>query len=79
MQRSRLTGQRLVAVFLVGCILFNYPILALFDRTASVAGLPLVFAYLFAVWAGLILLMAWVVERHSERSERMDRTERGGG
>jgi hypothetical protein len=74
MQRSTLTGQRLVAVFLIGFVLFNYPVLSLFDRTATLFGLPLVFAYLFLVWAGLILLMAWVVERRGERTERPERT-----
>lgn len=73
MQRSTLTGQRLVAVFLVGFALFNYPVLSLFDRPVTLFGVPLVFAYLFLVWAGVILLMAWVVERRSDRSERSDR------
>ncbi len=73
MQRSMLSGQRLVAVFLVGCVLFNYPVLSLFDRTAAFLGMPLVFVYLFALWALLIGLMAWVVEH------RGDRTEKGGG
>lgn len=66
MQRSMLTGQRLVAVFLAGCLLFNYPVLSLFDRPVELFGLPLLFVYLFAAWAGLIGLMAWVIERRSE-------------
>ena len=73
MQRSMLSGQRLVAVFLVGCVLFNYPVLSLFDRTAAFLGMPLVFVYLFALWGLLIGLMAWVVEH------RGDRAEKGGG
>jgi len=67
MQKNTLSGQRLVAVFLAGLILFNYPVLSLFDRFAVIAGIPLVFAYLFAAWAALIALMAWVVERRGER------------
>lgn len=67
MHRRALTGQRLVALFLIGCLLFNYPVLSLFDRLSTLFGVPLVFAYLFAVWAGLIALMAWVLERHGER------------
>ena len=51
MQRTMLTVQRLVAVFLAGFVLFNYPILALFDRAATLPGVPLIFVYLFAVWA----------------------------
>jgi hypothetical protein len=32
--------------------------------------MPLVFCYLFMAWAGLIVLMIWVVEGNTERSER---------
>ncbi len=74
MQRSSLSGQRLVVVFMTGCVLFNYPILSLFDRSRELFDAPLVFVYLFAVWAALIGLMAWVVER----PERPERAERGG-
>ena len=78
MQRTMLTIQRLAAVFLLGVVLFNYPVLALFDRAASFLGMPLVFVYLFLAWAVLIGLLAWVVER-SERSERSEHRERSGG
>lgn len=77
MQRTTLTVQRLAAVFLFGLILFNYPVLALFDKAASFLGVPLVFAYLFAAWAVIILLLVSIVER-GERGERSERRERGG-
>jgi hypothetical protein len=77
MQRSSLSGQRLVVIFMIGCFLFNYPVLSLFDRAHALLGAPLVFVYLFAVWAALIALMAWVVERR-ERPDRAERQERGG-
>jgi hypothetical protein len=63
MKRSDITGQRLVALFLMGCVVFDYPILSLFDRPAEVVGVPLLFAWVFAAWAVLIGLMAWVAER----------------
>lgn len=56
-------SQRLVALFLLGALLFGYPLLALFDSRATVAGVPLLYAYLFGAWAVLIALMAWVVEK----------------
>jgi len=52
-----------VAVFLLGCLLFSYPLLALFNVRASVAGVPLLYAYLFVAWAGLIALVALVSGR----------------
>ncbi len=63
MKRSGMTGQRLAAVFLMGCLLLNYPILSLFARPGGVAGIPLLYAYLFGVWTLMIVLMAVIVER----------------
>lgn len=59
----RLTAQRLAALFLLGCALFNYPLLALFNRAAAVMGVPLLYAYIFGAWLLLIALMALAVER----------------
>ena len=61
--RKGLAGQRLVAVFLAGMLLLNYPILSLFDRPASLFGLPLLHVYLFAGRIALILVVALIVER----------------
>jgi len=62
MHRSLITGQRLAAVFLIGAVLLNYPILSLFDRPTEVFGVPLLFLYVFAAWAGIIAVMAWIIE-----------------
>lgn len=56
-------SQRLVALFMLGWLLFSYPLLALFNGGGSVFGIPLLYAYLFGVWAVLIGLMVLVVER----------------
>jgi hypothetical protein len=63
MLRSRLTAQRLAALFLLGCALFNYPMLALFNHAVDVIGIPLLYAYIFGSWLMLIVLMAIVIER----------------
>jgi hypothetical protein len=56
-------GQRLIALCLLGFLLFNYPILALFNLPAAVLGIPVLYAWIFCAWAVLIALMAWVVEK----------------
>ena len=66
MNRSILTGQRLAAVFLLGCVLFNYPLIALFNKPAKLFDIPLLYFYIFAVWVLLIGLMAWVIERRKD-------------
>jgi hypothetical protein len=63
MPKSSRKGQRLVGLFLLGCLLFNYPLLALFNSRATVFGIPLLYAYLFAAWTLLIVLVAVIVER----------------
>ncbi len=63
MKRSGRTGQRLVAIFALGVILLNYPILSLFSRGADVGGIPLLYAHVFFTWTLVIALMAYVVER----------------
>jgi len=63
MDRSNLGSNRLVAVFLLGLLLFNYPLLALFCRPGQLAGIPLIYAYVFLAWALVIGLLAWAVER----------------
>ena len=52
-----------VALFVVGGLLLNFPLLALWDRDATVLGLPLFPAALFVLWAGLIALLGSIVER----------------
>ena len=66
MIRPSLKGQRLVALFLLGFFLLNYPLLNLFASASQVLGIPVLFAYVFAVWALLIGLMALVVEKRSD-------------
>jgi hypothetical protein len=56
-------GQRLTALCLLGFLLFNYPILALFNLPTAVLGIPVLYAWIFCAWAVLIALMAWVVEK----------------
>lgn len=63
MANRTLWAQRLVALFLLGCLLFSYPLLALFDGGGDVFGVPRLFAYLFGVWALLIVSMIVVIER----------------
>ncbi|HEY3259389.1 MAG TPA: hypothetical protein VGJ95_03855 [Pseudonocardiaceae bacterium] len=56
---------RLVAVAALGLLLFTPPLLSLFDRDIEVAGIPLLWAYLFLAWALIIGLVAAVVRRSS--------------
>jgi hypothetical protein len=58
-------GQRFVALCMLGLLLFNYPVLALFNVSGTVFGVPVLYAYIFIAWAVLIALMAFVAESNS--------------
>ena len=58
----RLKGQRLLALFFIGCLLFNYPLLLLFSRDGLIFGIPILYVYIFVSWAALIGLTAVVIE-----------------
>ena len=66
MIRRSLKGQRLVALFLLGCLLLNYPLFSLFSGAGRIFGIPLLYLYVFIAWALLIALMALVVERSGD-------------
>ena len=63
MENFDLRGQRLAALCLLGCVLFNYPLLAVFNVPATVFGVPLLYAYFFVAWGALIALMRLVIGR----------------
>ncbi|WP_260294617.1 hypothetical protein [Sedimenticola hydrogenitrophicus] len=61
MRRAILTSQRLLAVFLTGMLLLFSPIVSLFDRPLFWLGIPMIYLYLFSVWAILIAAMALII------------------
>ena len=64
-----LGSQRLVALFAGGWVLFNFPLLGLWDRDATVWGVPAFPAALFLLWLALIVALAWLVDRPSVRDD----------
>lgn len=60
-----LLAQRLLALFIAGWALFDFPLLALglgSGPEATLFGLPRLPVLLFAGWAVLIGLLAWLME-----------------
>jgi len=63
MKIMEIATERLVAVFLFAVLVLNPPFLLIFDIPAQVAGIPVLYLYLFSIWAVLIVILALVVER----------------
>lgn len=76
MPRRNRTTERLVAVFLFGLALLTPPVMLVFDQRLRVAGIPLLYLYLFAAWALLIALAAAATRRidpaHNASADQRD-------
>jgi hypothetical protein len=70
MTPDKLSNQRLAAVFVLGGILFNHPILSLFDRPVTWGGVPLLYIYLFLLWALLIGVIRLIAHRGASSAVR---------
>ena len=62
MTSEKINGRRLVGLFLLGLVLFNFPILCLFDRPVLALGIPVLYLYLFGAWS-LIIMLIMLVDR----------------
>ncbi len=52
-----------VALFLLGALLLNYPLLPLFNGNGALFGIPALYAYIFGAWLVLIGLLAATIGR----------------
>ena len=53
----------LAACFVLFGALLVWPLLSIPNRAVLVAGVPALVLYLFAVWAAIVLVLAWVSRR----------------
>ena len=66
MKKSGIQGERLVGLFMLAVLLINPPLILIFDRPTTLAGLPILYLYLFVAWAALIALLVVVSELVSD-------------
>ena len=55
-------GQRLLFVALLFGVLLNFPLLGTFSLDARLAGIPVLYLYVLAVWAALVALTAALIK-----------------
>ncbi len=63
MNQRRPINESLLALFAMGVLLFNPPLLMLFSVDATFFGFPALYIYIFTSWALLVVLVALVVNR----------------
>ncbi len=62
-------SQYLTALFFLGLVLLNYPILAIYNVHGKVLGIPVLFFMVFFFWALLITLTFWVVKKTKDNKD----------
>jgi len=63
MNKRHIRTRQLIALFIVGLLLFNYPLLLIFNQDSFFLGIPVLYFYLFLSWVILIIGVAVAVER----------------
>ena len=53
---------KLLGIFFLAILAFNFPILNLFGKEKAILGIPVLFAYIFLSWAVVIFFTARIVE-----------------
>lgn len=66
MTRDKINGRRLVGLFLLGVLLFNFPLIQLFNRPDLVWGIPVLYLYLFSGWLLIIFMMLTISRSRPE-------------
>jgi hypothetical protein len=79
MTTDSIKNKRLVGLFLLGCILFNYPILHLFNLDRFFLGLPFIYLYMFTVWSALIVAIVFITRIRSVSPYRPKRIRKDRG
>ena len=79
MSRPNVTGESLFFLFLLGVLLFNPPLLSIFDLPHQVFGVPLLYVYLFACWGALLLLVAFIIEKSGGAEEAQESRDEATG
>ena len=67
-QMSSNQTAKLVGLFFLALLLFNFPILGLFGKAQFVLGLPVFYVYVFVVWIILIFLLQRLMHRPKNKA-----------
>jgi hypothetical protein len=62
-------NRRLTSLFLFVVVLYNYPILSLFNIPKNIMGIPLLYLYLFSVWI-LSIIIVVIINKYPEATQQ---------
>ncbi|MDP2305714.1 MAG: hypothetical protein Q8P18_06775 [Pseudomonadota bacterium] len=54
--------EKLVVLFIAGCAMLTYPLLAIADVDALIGHVPVLWIWIFGVWSSVVLSLAVLLE-----------------
>lgn len=70
MEFGNKSALRIVIIALTSLVLFNYPILSIFNKGNYQFGFPTIFLYVIIAWLVLIILIANSVSKSSKENDQ---------
>ena len=68
MRRPNATSEGSIVTFLFAVLALNPPVLTIFSVEVFLFGVPLLYLYLFVVWAIIVALVAWIAGARGQGS-----------
>lgn len=62
--------QKLIIISVLFLILFNFPILSIFNNGDSINGIPTLYVYVFSVWILFIVVIFNVMKKEPKENQR---------
>lgn len=62
--------QKLILISILFLILFNFPVLSIFNAGGSINGIPTLYMYVFLVWILLIVAIFSVLRKEGKESKK---------
>ena len=62
-QAEQRRGQRLLFLTGLFAMLLNFPLLAVFDHSGRVGGIPVLYLYVLLMWIAIVALTGWLVRK----------------
>jgi hypothetical protein len=53
---------KLALLFAAAAVALNFPVLAIFNREGTLAGIPVLYVYLFGIWL-IVIAAVWILSR----------------
>lgn len=69
MPERKRQNERLIVMLVIGVIALNYPLLALFSKVKLLFGIPVLYLYIFTIWAVFIACVAFILEKPSSQAK----------